>query len=55
MDAFRAAYLRTLAPDGSFGATSYGDEVEATLDALADHLDSHLDTPRILAIARAGP
>ncbi len=54
-DAFRAAYLRTLAPDGSFGATSYGDEVEATLDALADHLDSHLDTPRILAIARAGP
>jgi adenosylcobyric acid synthase len=49
-DAFRAATLRRL------GATSavadYGSTVEATLDALADHLAASLDTEALLALAQ---
>ena len=48
-DAFRAAYL-----DG-FGAgsdLSYGVEVEQTLDALAEHLERHLDFTGLLSLAR---
>ncbi|OUS22256.1 cobyric acid synthase CobQ [Rhodobacterales bacterium 59_46_T64] len=47
-DRFRAAYLATL------GATSrmhYDDGVEEVLDALADHLETHLDLDRLLALA----
>jgi adenosylcobyric acid synthase len=36
------------------GSFSYDAIVEATLDGLADHLAVHLDTDRLLAIARAG-
>jgi len=49
-DGFRAAYLSVL------GATpaeaSYGETVERTLDALADHMEAHLDVPGLLDIAR---
>ncbi|TFL16469.1 cobyric acid synthase [Jannaschia formosa] len=48
-DAFRAAALARLgAPPGS---VAYGAGVEATLDALADHLAQALDCDRILALA----
>ncbi|WP_417209826.1 cobyric acid synthase [Antarctobacter sp.] len=48
-DAFRAAWL------AGFGVTatqSYDAGVEAALDALADHLETHLDVAGILAAAR---
>ena len=49
-DAFRAAYLLGLgiaAPLRSHGAS-----VEAALEALADHIEAHLDVPGLLALAR---
>ena len=49
-DAFRAAFLAAL------GATeagqSYDQTVEDTLEALADHVEAHLDISGILAAAR---
>ncbi|MCR9067690.1 MAG: cobyric acid synthase [Rhodobacteraceae bacterium] len=49
-DAFRAAWL------AGFGVTaatdSYSATVETTLDALADHMEAHLDVAAILAAAR---
>jgi adenosylcobyric acid synthase len=49
-DAFRAAWLAgfgvTAAPD------SYSATVQTTLDALADHMEAHLDVAAILAAAR---
>ncbi|WP_415403877.1 cobyric acid synthase [Tateyamaria sp. SN3-11] len=49
-DGFRRAWLSGfgVAP----GNASYADTVEATLDALADHLETHLDVDAILACAR---
>ena len=49
-DGFRRAWLAGfgVAP----GNASYTDTVEATLDALADHLETHLDVDAILACAR---
>ncbi|MEL7257777.1 MAG: cobyric acid synthase [Pseudomonadota bacterium] len=47
-DAFRAAYL------GELGGTSdlqFDDQVESTLDALADHLEAHLDLDLLLNLA----
>ncbi len=49
-DAFRAAYLSGLGVAAS--GRSYGADVEATLDALAAHLERHLDVPAILGLAR---
>jgi adenosylcobyric acid synthase len=48
-DGFRAAFLRALgaAPSG----LAYGEAVEATLDALADHLEAHADVAGMLALA----
>ncbi|TGD42575.1 cobyric acid synthase [Pseudotabrizicola sediminis] len=49
-DAFRTAFLHGLgiaAPLRSHGAS-----VEAALDALADHVEAHLDVPGLLALAR---
>ncbi len=49
-DAFRAAWLAGFgvqAPNGAYGA-----RVDATLDALAAHLESHLDVAGLLALAR---
>jgi adenosylcobyric acid synthase len=49
-DAFRAAFLAGLGAQGS--GLNYGAEVEAVLDALAAHLEAHLDVARLLAVAR---
>ncbi|MDI3337514.1 cobyric acid synthase [Defluviimonas aestuarii] len=48
-DAFRAAFLERL---GAASTASYGTGVEATLDALADHMEAHLDVDGLLALAR---
>ena len=49
-DAFRAAWLEA---QGSAGAgTAYGAGVEETLDALADHIEAHLDMDALLEMAR---
>ena len=50
-DGFRRRYLSTLgtAPQASL---AYEARIEATLNALADHLAAHLDTARILEFAR---
>ena len=53
-DPFRQAFLKELQPAGAVGSLRYEAEIEATLDALADHLEASLDTDRILAIARDG-
>jgi adenosylcobyric acid synthase len=49
-DAFRAAFLRGLGGEAS--TVSYDTTVGATLDALADHIEAHLDVDGILAAAR---
>lgn len=49
-DAFRAAYLAGLRPARE-GGLAWEAEVERTLDALADHLQKHLDLDRLLAAA----
>ncbi|OYX42726.1 MAG: cobyric acid synthase CobQ [Rhodobacterales bacterium 32-67-9] len=48
-DVFRAAFLDRL---GAPSATAYGTTVDDTLDALADHLEAHLDVSGLLALAR---
>jgi len=50
-DAFRHAYLARLGMPAS--ASGYDEGVEATLDALATHLEAHLDVDRLLALAAA--
>ncbi|MCV2872761.1 cobyric acid synthase [Defluviimonas sp. WL0050] len=47
-DAFRAEFLERL---GAASTTSYGAGVEATLGALADHMEAHLDIDGLLALA----
>ncbi|MBA4352476.1 MAG: cobyric acid synthase CobQ [Rhodobacter sp.] len=49
-DAFRAAYLAGLGIHTA--PRRHGAEIEAVLDALADHLEAHLDVPGLLALAR---
>jgi adenosylcobyric acid synthase len=49
-DPFRRAFLASLgARSGDIG---YEQQIEATLDALADHLECNLDIPALLAAAR---
>ena len=48
-DDFRAAFLAELGASASAG--NYGESVEHTLDALANHLEAHLDVDKILALA----
>ena len=48
-DAFRAAYLAQLGT--VLPVTDYGEGVEDTLDALADHLEKHMDIDALLALA----
>lgn len=48
-DGFRAAWLAQL---DTVSQTGYGETVEATLDALADHMETHLDVDGILNAAR---
>lgn len=50
-DAFRAAFLGGLKTRAASGL-AYEAQVEATLDALAAHLETHLDLDRVLQIAR---
>ncbi len=50
-DGFRAAFLRGLGAATS--DTAYAAGVEATLDALADHVETHLDCDGLLETARA--
>jgi adenosylcobyric acid synthase len=51
-DAFRRAFLARLGGAGD-AALDYERRVDATLDALAAHLEQHLDIARLLAIADA--
>lgn len=49
-DEFRAAYLGGLGVKAS--GQSHAERIEATLDALADHMEAHLDVDGLLALAR---
>jgi adenosylcobyric acid synthase len=49
-DAFRRAWLAQFGADSSL---AYESRIEQALDALADHLEAHLDIDAILAIARS--
>ncbi|MEC3863077.1 cobyric acid synthase [Mesobacterium sp. TK19101] len=49
-DEFRAAYLGGLGVAAS--GQSHARRIEATLDALADHMEAHLDVAGMLALAR---
>jgi adenosylcobyric acid synthase len=49
-DAFRAAYLSGLG--AVMGPRNHAAGVEVALDALADHLEAHLDVAGLLALAR---
>jgi adenosylcobyric acid synthase len=51
-DAFRRAFLARLGGAGD-ASLDYERRVEETLDALAAHLEAHLDIDRLLEIARA--
>ncbi|MBX5472818.1 MAG: hypothetical protein IRZ23_10195, partial [Acetobacteraceae bacterium] len=52
-DRARAAWLARLGACAS--ALSYEAEIEATLDALAAHLEAHLDIEGMLSLARSSP
>jgi adenosylcobyric acid synthase len=49
-DAFRSAFLSQLGATSS--ASRYGDGLERTLDALAGHLEAHLDVEGLFDLAR---
>jgi adenosylcobyric acid synthase len=49
-DGFRAAFLRALGAEA--GGMGYGETVERTLDALADHLEAHADIGGLIDLAR---
>jgi adenosylcobyric acid synthase len=49
-DGFRSAFLAAL---GVASDLAYEARVEATLDALADHLEAAVDVEQVLAIARS--
>jgi adenosylcobyric acid synthase len=51
-DAFRRAFLAQIGAPAS--DLAYGAQVDATLDALADHLEAHCDCDGLLAVAQAG-
>lgn len=48
-DIYRSAFLQSY---NAHSALSYDSDVDATLDALAEHLEQHLDIDKILAMAR---
>ncbi len=50
-DAFRAACLAELGGASDLGALAYEEGLEATLDALAAHVEAHLDLDRIRGLA----
>ncbi|SEK51380.1 adenosylcobyric acid synthase (glutamine-hydrolysing) [Roseovarius nanhaiticus] len=47
-DGFRSAYMAEM---GTVSQLGFEDGVEAALDALADHLEAHLDVDRLLSLA----
>jgi adenosylcobyric acid synthase len=49
-DVFRKAWLAHL---GIASSLAYASQIESALDALADHLEAHLDIDAILSIARS--
>jgi adenosylcobyric acid synthase len=49
-DAFRKAWLKNL---GVVSSLAYETRIERALDALADHLEAHLDIEQLLAIAHS--
>ncbi|MEQ1653908.1 MAG: cobyric acid synthase [Hyphomicrobium sp.] len=49
-DAFRGAYLASL--DVTASGQNFSARIESTLDALADHIEAHLDVDGMLALAR---
>ena len=49
-DGFRAAFLAGLGIQAAH--RQHGAGIEAVLEALADHLEAHLDVPGLLALAR---
>jgi adenosylcobyric acid synthase len=49
-DTFRRAWLKNF---DKVSALAYEQKVEAAIDALADHLEAHLDVDSLLAIARS--
>ncbi len=51
-DSYRAAFLRMIGARSE--ATDYRGDVEQTLDALAKHLETHLDLAGLLEISHAG-
>ena len=53
-DRFRSGFLAKLRPGRKPSGIDYEATVEATLDALADHLSRAIDLDRLLAIARSG-
>ena len=53
-DGFRHAFLNRLKPRGESGI-AYEAQVERVLDELADHLERHADTQRILDLASQRP
>jgi adenosylcobyric acid synthase len=52
-DAARAGFLRRLGAKPS--GRSHEAEIDATLDALAAHLEAHIDVDRLLSLARQAP
>ena len=50
-DGFRAAFLKRLGAQNT-GQAAYEAGIETTLDALAGHLEAHLDLDALLALAR---
>jgi adenosylcobyric acid synthase len=54
-DAIRGAYLAGLSTALQPSALAYENEIEATLDALAAHLERHLDIEAIVGIAKSRP
>jgi adenosylcobyric acid synthase len=51
-DGFRHAFLARLKPRTA-SAVVFEQQIEATLDALADHLEAHVDLEGLLALARS--
>ena len=51
-DTYRAAFLKSLGAPAS--STTYSNEVEITLDALADHLEEHLNIDQMISMAKKG-
>ncbi len=52
-DAFRHRFLSALRP-GREGGSDYDAGVDAALEALADHMEKHIDVNGLLAVATAG-